>query len=57
MSDLTQFEEPLDLRKDVVASDRLINRSTYLVTRAWLNNVLSHCARDGTEVQLEGRGV
>ena len=52
MSDLSIFKEPLDLRTDVVRTERDINGSTFLVTRAWVNDVLRHCAKDGAEVVL-----
>ena len=54
MSDLTRFKQPLDLHKDVVASERQVGGSTFLVTRAWVSNVLSHCARSGTQLVVKG---
>ncbi len=52
MSDLSIFKEPLDLRTDVVRTERDIHGSTFLVTRAWVNDVLRHCAMSGAEVVL-----
>ena len=52
MSDLSIFKAPLDLKKDVVTSQRDVHASTFLVTRSWLRNVLSHCARAGTEISI-----
>ncbi len=53
MSDLTMFKAPLDLHKDVVASERQIAGSTYRVTRARMAHVLQHCARAGTSVVVK----
>lgn len=53
MSDLTAFKGPLDLHKDVVASEKHVGSSTYLVTRSWVRNILSHCTVAGTELTVE----
>ena len=50
MSDLTEFQAPLDLNKDVVATTGQIGGSTYRVTRAWVRNVLHRCAQAGTQL-------
>lgn len=39
----------LDLTKDVVATDADINSSTYLVTRAWVDQILADCAAKGAQ--------
>jgi len=41
-----------DLTKDVVASEADIQGSTYLVTQAWANQVLSDCATRGIKYQV-----
>lgn len=50
MSDMTEFKAPLDLKKDVVATERQLKGSSYRVTRAWVADVLRHCATAGTQI-------
>ena len=45
----------LDLRKDVVATQTEIGMSTYLVTRSWVRDILDHCARSGTSLEVMRR--
>ena len=52
LSDMSAFKAPLDLNSDVVSKQRDLHGSTFLVTRSWLRNVLSHCAKVGTQVSL-----
>ncbi|MGI4802879.1 MAG: hypothetical protein ACRYG8_54375 [Janthinobacterium lividum] len=38
----------VDLDRDVVATQAEISSSTYLVTRAWMDRIVSACRRYGT---------
>ena len=44
---LIQSRRYLDLRRDVVATEEHVNGSTYLVTRSWVNHILSDCKSTG----------
>lgn len=46
---IRQSRRNLDLVTDVVATDADINGSTYLVTQAWVDRVLSDCAARGAQ--------
>ncbi len=49
LTDMNIFHSmPLDLRKDVVASQEDVGLSTFLVTRAWVANIERHCKASGT---------
>ena len=53
ITDLNIFHSaPLDLRKDVVATRKDIGSSTYLVTKAWVTDVLRHCKDSGTQFTI-----
>lgn len=45
----------LDLGKDVVATDADVDGSTYLVTRAWVRRVVSHCRTAGITIDVTRR--
>ena len=56
VSDPAYFEDSikwarsnLDLTKDVVATEADIGGSTYLVTRAWVDEILRSCAARGAQ--------
>ena len=42
-----------DLKKDVVPTQADIKGSTYLVTQAWVNRVISDCDARGSKYQIE----
>lgn len=42
----------IDLEQDVVATEEEVGGSTYLVTRRWVDGVLSDCSRYGTQHSL-----
>ena len=44
-----------DLQKDVVATDRDVNGSTYRVTHAWVGHIESSCRKFGMTVRLSRR--
>lgn len=50
--DLAISRRVLDLRKDVVASDRDLRGSTYRVTRRWVDQLMGRCARDGAHLDI-----
>jgi hypothetical protein len=52
MDDLSIFKGPLNLKTDVVRQDRDIRGSTYLVTRAWVDDILHHCRTDGEQLVI-----
>ncbi len=52
MSAMTEFKQPLDLHKDVVATERQVAGSADRVTRMWVADVLQHCAKNGTSVMI-----
>ena len=47
----------LDLRRDVVATERAVGSSTYLVTRAWVRNVARQCRLHGTTMTIYHKGA
>ena len=49
---LKRSRRDLDLRTDVVATDADVGGSTYLVTRAWVRQVLADCAARGRRYTL-----
>lgn len=51
VSSMNQKEE-LDLRRDVVRRQADLHGSTFRVTRAWMANVVRHCAAKGTTLRL-----
>ncbi len=52
--DLNEFESRriLHLKTDVVKSDKDLHGSTYLVTREWVDNLESTCAKSGLNLKL-----
>jgi hypothetical protein len=42
----------LNLRKDVVATDRELGGSTYRIDRTWLNRLLADCRRHGQSFRI-----
>ena len=46
-SSLVESRRYLSLRRDVVASEKQLKGSTYLVTRSWVNHVISDCKAVG----------
>lgn len=55
-ADLDLSRRQIDMKKDVVGSDRELQGSTYLVTRAWVDDLIAACNRDGAQVHLEMPG-
>lgn len=53
ISSLDQVGAPLDLEHDVVATQADIGSSTYLVTRGWVDHVISACRRYGTTFAVD----
>lgn len=51
-NDLSESRRTIDLRKDVVASEKDLNGSTYRVTRPWVNELVARCAKDGTTLDI-----
>jgi hypothetical protein len=47
LQSIARSRNPLDLRKDVVATPADIGSSTYLVDRAWVNQKIADCAKHG----------
>jgi hypothetical protein len=45
----------IDLRKDVVATIKDANTSTYLVTRAWVDHIQASCRKFGATIRLSPR--
>ena len=37
----------LDMKRDVVATEHDLHRSSYFVTRAWITDFEAHCTRSG----------
>ena len=52
MDDLAIFKGPLNLKTDVVRRESDIHGSNFLVTRAWVSNILHHCGTNGEQVVL-----
>ena len=52
---LEMSRRKLDLRTDVVKSESEINGSTYLVTKAWVDDLSASCDRSGTKLHLGKR--
>jgi hypothetical protein len=50
--DLSQSRRILDQRKDVVASEKDLQGSSYRVTRAWVEQLSARCARDGAHLDI-----
>lgn len=58
LTDMNIFHSmPLDLRRDVVASEKQIGGSTFLVTRTWVANVEQHCKVSGTTFTIIRTGA
>ncbi|MGO4715377.1 hypothetical protein [Bradyrhizobium sp. 2TAF24] len=51
-NDLASSRRILDLRKDVVASDRDLRGSTYRVTRPWVEQLVARCAHSGAHLDI-----
>lgn len=51
-ADLARSRRSLDLTKDVVDTPEQLKGSSYLVTRAWVTQVLDDCARVGQVFQV-----
>jgi hypothetical protein len=49
---MTGSRRDLDLRRDVVANEAAVGGSTYRVSRAYVTQLRSQCAKTGTTVQL-----
>ena len=49
---LSLSQRYLDLRKDVVESEAELKGSTYLVTRAWVNETVSACSKIGDKYTI-----
>lgn len=45
--ELVHSRRILDLRRDVVATDKDVGSSTYLVSRTWVDALTKRCAREG----------
>lgn len=49
---LAQSRRYLSLTKDVVESEEMLQGSTYLVTRTWVNQLISNCAKTGDKFTI-----
>jgi len=52
-SDLDLSRRKINLEKDVVDFDIDLHGSTYLVTRLWVDNLVTACSKDGTQLHVE----
>lgn len=50
--DLSQSNRQLDLTRDIVANDALVNGSTYKVTKAWVHDLEKHCKTKGKTYKI-----
>ncbi|MDR2871227.1 MAG: hypothetical protein LBV45_01625 [Xanthomonadaceae bacterium] len=51
-ADLIRASRPLDLSVSVVETEDEVNGSTYLVTRAWVDEILTNCERKGVRMEI-----
>jgi hypothetical protein len=51
-ADLDAARRKIDLKSDVVPTENDLHGSTYLVTKAWVENVTSNCERSGVKVHV-----
>jgi hypothetical protein len=51
-SSIARSRRVIDLRKDVVPAEADIKGSTYLVTRAWVDRILTACQASGNKYEI-----
>jgi hypothetical protein len=51
-AELIGVSRPLDLSVSVVETEDEVNGSTYLVTRAWVDEILTNCERKGVRIDI-----
>lgn len=56
-SDLTLSRRVINLKKDVVETDRDLRGSTYKVTKSWLSLFKGYCKKEGVGLQLGGKNL
>jgi hypothetical protein len=52
---LADSQRIINLRSDVVPTEKDLHGSTYLVTKAWVADVTGSCARGGVAIHVPGR--
>lgn len=50
--DLDSSRRKINLKSDVVAAEKDLHGSTYLVTQAWVSDISSTCDRSGVKVRV-----
>lgn len=50
---LDKMRGTIDLKKDVVNTEKDLHGSTYLVTKAWVNNLTETCQRIGEKIHIK----
>lgn len=55
-SNLERSRRVIHLKSDVVANEKALHGSTYLVTKLWVDDLVARCDRSGIQVRVSREG-